>query len=275
MDFLLNAIPHKNRNNIKTLLRHRQILVNGVAQTQFNYELIPDDTVIVKWNKSSETDVSTGIRIIHEDKYFYVAHKDAGILTYPIKQDTSASVYSKLLHYAKRKNPRVRLYLVKSLDKDSSGLVMFAKGDKNQTPLIEAINATASFTYHAILEGPLKTGTKGENSIRTYESKAFKMHFTNDPKADKFVCDYEVGNANTQYSALRFVTKGAESKHQIRMHALDLGFPIVGDKKYGSLASPIKRLALHRSRISFTNPFSKVQESFECAKPRKFSRLIQ
>jgi 23S rRNA pseudouridine1911/1915/1917 synthase len=274
MEFLLVAISHKNRNNIKALLRHRQIMVNGAAQTQFDYELVPDDTVTVKWNKSSETDVSTGIRIIHEDKNFYVAHKDAGILTYPVKQDSSASVYSKLLHYAKRKNPRIRLYLVKSLDKDSSGLVMFAKGDKNQTPLIEAINASASFTYHAVLEGPLAKGDKGENSIRTYESKVFKMHFTNDPKAEKSVCEYEVGNTNQQYSSVRFVTTGSESKHQIRMHALDLGFPIVGDKRYGSVSSPIKRLALHRSRITFTNPFSKVKESFDCAKPRKFSRLI-
>lgn len=274
MDFLIAHLPHKNRNNIKSILKNRQVLVDGVVQTPFNFLLNTGEEVSIKWNKSADKDISTGIRLMHEDSNFYVVNKDAGILTYPIKQGLQVSVYSKLLHYAKRKNPKVRLYLVKSLDKDSSGLVIFAKSDKQQGPLIEAINATGEFIYSAVLEGPLENGSKGESDIRIYESKAFKMHFTQDPKSELFSCEYEVVNASKQLSAVRFVTKGNEAKHQVRMHALDIGYPVVGDKKYGSNSSPIKRLALHRNKITFTNPYSKMVEQFECAKPRKFSRLI-
>lgn len=273
MDFLIKKLDHKNRNNIKTLLKNRQVLVNNVIQTHFDFGLTDEDVVRIKWDKAADKDISTGLRLIHEDNNYYVLNKEAGLLTYPIKQGTQISVYSKLLHYAKRKNPRARLYLVKSLDKDSSGLVIFCKNDKAQTQLIEAINKTGMFTYSAILEGVIES-KKGKSAARIYESKAFKMHFTQDSAVEETYCDYELMAAKNNVSAVKFESKGNEAKHLIRMHALNIGYPIVGDKKYGSNMSPIKRLALHRNKITFQDPFSKEEKVFESAKPRKFSRII-
>ena len=274
MLFLIAQLPHKNRNNIKTMLKKRQVLVNGSAVTQFNYILKPGQEVELSSTRATEVKLMRGIVIMHEDKDLIIVNKNAGLLSMATDKEKRNTVYSMLSNYVKTEDPNNKIYIVHRLDRETSGLMMFAKNEKMQKLLQESWKQTvAERTYLAVIDNKLE---KPEGTVTSYlfESSAFIVYSSQNPeKGQLSITHYSTIKSNDYFSLLKLNLETGR-KNQIRVHLKDLEHPIVGDKKYGSTSNPIKRLGLHAWILAFTHPVTGKKYRFETSIPSSFLRLF-
>jgi 23S rRNA pseudouridine1911/1915/1917 synthase len=274
MKFLITILPHKNRNNIKTLLRDKQVVVNGEIVTQFNHLLEPGNVVEISNIKLSKEKSYQGFTIVFEDEYIVVIDKHAGILSIATDKEKTKTAYSMLSVHVKKQSPANKIFVVHRLDRETSGLLMFAKSEKTQRTLQESWHENVTEkTYLAVVEGQVKDN---EGTITSYikESKALISYSSQNPEhGEKAITHYQVLKRNKQYSLLKIELETGK-KNQIRLHMKDIGHCIVGDKKYGSNINPIGRVALHAWILTFKHPVTGEEMRFETALPRKFTRLF-
>jgi 23S rRNA pseudouridine1911/1915/1917 synthase len=274
MPFLLGSLKNKSRDNIKSLLRNKQVLVNGEPVTQFNHELQPGDQVNVRGERQADGIVARNMRIVFEDEHIIVIDKNAGLLSMASDNEKYLTAYNILSSYVKQQNPSNRIFIVHRLDRDTSGLMMFARSEKIQSLLQRdwKHNVTAR-TYVALVEGEV---AEPEGVVKSYifESKALVMHTTrNSEKGDLAITRFRKLKSNKEFSLLE-VTLETGKKNQIRLHMQELGHSIAGDKKYGASTSPIGRLGLHASVLAFIHPVTGKEMRFESKVPAKFRRLV-
>jgi 23S rRNA pseudouridine1911/1915/1917 synthase len=274
MKFLLVQLPDKNRNNIKSLLKHKQVLVDDKIITQFNHVLNPGQKVHFVSDRIATAKVFRGINIVFEDQYLIVIDKHAGMLSVAKDNEQNETAYSILSRHVKTFNPNNKIFVVHRLDRDTSGLMMFAKSQQIQKLLQEDWNNDIKErTYVALTHGQVE---KDEDIITSYlyESKALIVYSSQNPeKGDKAITHYRVIRSNAQYSLL-IVNLETGKKNQIRVHMQDIGHSIVGDKKYGSTGNPIGRLGLHACVLAFKHPITQELLSFETKIPKKFLMLF-
>ncbi|WP_337045205.1 RluA family pseudouridine synthase [Emticicia sp. 17c] len=273
--FLLKNIPNKSRNDVKVLLRDRHILLNEKPVTQFNYLLKPDQTVTIRWKKAPEEQKYKGLSIVFEDAHLIVIEKQEGVLSIATEKQKDNTAYSILSSHVKKQHPANRIFIVHRLDRETSGLMLFAKSERIQKLLQESWNDTIEErTYLAVTEGTVE---KEEDTITSYlvESKALIMYSSQNPAiGQKAVTHYQVLRKNARYSLLK-VNLETGRKNQIRVHAKDIKHPIVGDAKYGAKTNPINRLGLHAWVLAFTHPITKEKLRFETEVPFKFMKLFE
>lgn len=274
MKFLVEQLPHKNRNNIKTMLKKRQVVVDGKAETQFNHILKPGQIVELGTSPSPVTRQMRGVVIVHEDKDLIVVNKNAGLLSMATDKEKRETVYSMLSSYLKSQNKENKIFIVHRLDRETSGLMMFAKSKEMQELLQESWKQTiAERSYLAIIDGKLNP-PQGTYKSYLFESKVFIVHSTNDPeKGQEAITHYSTLKSNDRYSLLK-VNLETGRKNQIRVHLKDLEHPIVGDKKYGSTSNPIGRLGLHAWVLAFRHPVTGKKMRFETSVPGSFLKLF-
>ena len=212
--------------------------------------------------------------LLHEDKDIIVVEKPAGLLTVGTDRDKTRTVHYLLNDFVRKGNPksRNRVYVVHRLDRDTSGILLFAKNEPAKKFLQENWEHTEKH-YLAIVHGQL-AAKEGTISTHLVENSAYKVYSTPDPAKGKL--------SHTAYKVLK-ETKGLSlvdielitgRKHQIRVHFAEQGHPVDGDKKYGEGDSGSRRLALHARAITFTHPFSKRKMSFDTGMPVDFVRLF-
>jgi len=215
-----------------------------------------------------------GITILHEDKDILVVEKPCGLLTMGTERDKTRTVHTILNDYVRKGDPRSRnrVYIVHRLDRETSGILIFARSETAKTFLQEDWQNTDKF-YLTIVYGSL-TEKKGTISSYLAENSAFSVYSTPDPSTGKL--------SHTEYAVLKEF-KGLSlleihlltgRKHQIRVHLSEQGHPLVGDKKYGKRNDAYGTLALHARSISFTHPVSRKRLTFTTATPDFFSRLV-
>ncbi|HOO65358.1 MAG TPA: RluA family pseudouridine synthase [Bacteroidales bacterium] len=274
MPFLLSSLSNKSRDNIKSLLRNRQVLVNGEPVTQFNHELKPGDTVVISAARHTGGLMARNMRLVYEDEHLIVIDKNAGLLSMASDNEKYLTAYNILSTYVKSQKPSNRIFIVHRLDRDTSGLMMFARSEKVQSLMQRdwKRNVTAR-TYVALVEGKV---TEPEGIVKSYiyESKSLIMHSTNDPKkGDLAITRWRLLKSGSEYSLLE-VTLETGKKNQIRLHMQETGHSIAGDKKYGASSSPISRLGLHASLLAFIHPVTGKEMRFESKIPAKFRRMV-
>lgn len=274
MPFLLSSLTGKSRDNIKSLLRNRQVLVNGEPVTQFNHELKPGDTIVISAARHTGGLMARNMRLVYEDEHLIVIDKNAGLLSMASDNEKYLTAYNILSTYLKSQKPSNRIFIVHRLDRDTSGLMMFARSEKVQSLLQRdwKRNVTAR-TYVALVEGEV---TEPEGIVKSYiyESKALVMHSTPDPKrGDLAVTRFRLLKSGKEYSLLE-ITLETGKKNQIRLHMQEKGHSIAGDKKYGAMSSPIGRLGLHASVLAFIHPVTGREMRFESKVPAKFRRMV-
>lgn len=287
LPFLMEQLKNqKSRNAIKSLLAHNQVWVNQKLVRQFDYTLLPQSTVTIHWDKQrmEETIVKQTfkqkndlLRIIAEDEDYIVIDKAAGLLSIATGKEKIKTAFSLLSDYVKQQNPQNRIFVVHRLDRDTSGLMVFAKSTEAQTALqYDWKNNIDRRRYVAVVEGEMQTGDgTGKGIIRSYlrESKAFIVYSSPNPENGILaVTHYEILSATPEYSLMAFELETGR-KNQIRVHMQSIGHPIVGDIKYGGHPSPIKRLALHATELSFTNPISHQSYHLISPVPKAFYTL--
>ncbi|WP_163715621.1 RluA family pseudouridine synthase [Mangrovibacterium lignilyticum] len=274
MKFLIEQLPHKNRNNIKTMLKKKQVLVNGAAVSQFNHLLKSGNVVSLSRKPGPSAPKMNGIVVVHEDKDLIIVNKNAGLLTIATDKEKRQTVYSILSDYVKAQDSKNKIYIVHRLDRETSGLMMFAKSKEMKDLLQESWKQTiAERSYLALIDGQLNP-PEGTHKSYLFESKVFIVYSTQDPeRGQEAITHYSTLKSNDNYSLLK-VNLETGRKNQIRVHMKDLEHPIVGDKKYGSTTNPIGRLGLHAWVLAFRHPVSGKMLRFETSIPGSFLKLF-
>jgi len=215
-----------------------------------------------------------GLEILYEDKDILVVEKSAGLLTVGTAKDKVKTAFYVLTDYVRKgySKSRNRVFIVHRLDKDTSGLLIFAKSREVQLSLQKDWNNTEK-KYLAVVQGHF---SKKEDTITSYltENKAHVVHSTSDAKVGKLShTHYKVLQKTRMYSLLE-VNLVTGRKNQIRVHLAEQGHPVVGDKKYGEKHKGHKRLALHAKSITFKHPTNGKRLSFETIVPPNIERLM-
>ncbi len=237
------------------------------------YETILDN--MIKIERPPKKHQPRGLPILHEDKDIIVVVKRAGLLTIGTDREKSRTAHYLLNEYVRKGNPksRNRVYVVHRLDKDTSGVLIFAKSEQAKKFLQENWENTEKH-YLAIVHGRL---TDKEGTISSYlvENKAQRVYSTRDASKGKLShTAYKVSKESKRFSLVDIhILTGR--KHQIRVHFAEKGHPVAGDRKYENKDIGSKRLALHARSISFTHPFTHKLMTFDTGIPEDFIRLFR
>lgn len=210
--------------------------------------------------------------IIYEDKHIIVVNKPSGLFTISTEIEKERTLFHQVLVYLKQKHKSNKVFIVHRLDKDTSGLVLFAKTEKIKKYLQDNWNEVKR-EYIAIVNGKV---LKNNGVIESYlkETKTLFVYSTKNKKGKLAITEYENLFSNEQYSLLKIIIKTGR-KNQIRVHLNDIGYPIVGDKKYGNIKNKdIKRLCLHANYLEFFHPVTKDKLKLESKMPKVFDKLL-
>lgn len=275
MDFLMGSMPEKSRTTIKSYLAHKQVMVGSKSVSQFDHPLEPGDMVTISLGGKKEQETYKGLTILYEDKHIVVISKDSGLLSVATDREKAITAYNIVSYHIKKANPRNRIFVVHRLDKDASGVMVFAKSEEIQEKMQrEWQEAVMERTYSVVVEGRVE---QKEGTITSYlkENKALVMYSSQDPIDGQLaITRYRLVKQGNAYSLLD-VELETGRKNQIRVHMKDLGYPIAGDKKYGALTSPLGRLCLHARLLAFIHPVTGTEVRFEASVPRRFIALVK
>ena len=274
--FLIENLKKQSRTNIKTLLAKEQIVVNGQVVKQFNHILNEGDRVSVDWEKNRNDKTPKGIKIIYEDSSILVVEKESGILSISTEnKKNERTVYKLVMDYVKGKNPNDRVFIVHRLDKDTSGIMLFAKTEEIKMKFQENWKTMVKEReYAVIVEGVVKEKA-GEIKSYLKDNKAFVTYSLKDDKsgAKLAITNYRVVKSKGKYTYLKAWLETGR-KNQIRVHMSDIGHPVIGDKKYGAHTNPINRLGLHAHTLKFIHPVTEKEMFFTSPLPIEFKRVI-
>ena len=264
------------RTTLKRLLKYRSISINTKPADSHDHPLHPGDRISLSDEKKTTPVIAPkfGMHILYEDDAVLVIDKPAGLLTIGTEKERTKTAYYQLNEYLRERNPdkKERIFIVHRLDRDTSGLIVFAKTETAKRRLQENWNAVDK-RYLAIVEGVPK---KQEDTIAGYlnESSTLRVYESKDSRNAKYaVTKYRVLKSSRE-NALIEVTIETGRKHQIRVHVSGIGHPVAGDKKYGAETDPLKRLALHAYRLGFAHPLTKKRMDFESRPPHTFDTLM-
>ncbi len=287
MEFLLKKC-NTSRNNVKSLLVRKQVLVNGSVVTQYDFPLAKDDEVKLTrkpakgpaQRAAKPARPRVQLKIIYEDESFIAVDKPEGLLSVESDKDTECA-YGYLLQSMQSAGKNARPFVLHRIDKETSGALVFTKDIKLHSMLRMHWNdLVQTREYFAIVEGILseKTGT-----IISYlkENVNNLVYSTSDPTGQKAITHYEVVKESEKngYSLLK-VRIDTGRKNQIRVHMQEKGFPIVGDDKYGKkrdgtfVRNPLQRLGLHAAKIELIHPVTREVISFNAPLPPSFRTLF-
>lgn len=216
-----------------------------------------------------------GLKILHEDHDILVVDKTSGLLTVSNDAVKDVTAYHLLTDYVRKGNPksRNRIFIVHRLDRDTSGVIVFAKSEEAKLYLQEQWSVFEK-KYYALVHGSM-ADKAGEISSYLAESPTFRMYAVDDPQKGKFAkTGYKLIRESKNYSLLE-INLFTGRKNQIRVHLADKGCPVVGDKKYGEKQKGIKRLCLHSASLTIFHPYSKESMSFETTVPGYFNSLMK
>lgn len=275
MEHLSASMPDRKRTFIKQLLSHNQVAVNGRPESQFDLELQPSDSVKVNFTHEFKVFNNRRLKIVYEDDDIIVVEKGYGLLSMGNDKKPDNTAYSILRDYVKWTNPLNKIFIVHRLDRDTSGLMMFAKSMEAKEKMQHNWNnMVLNRVYVAVVEGE---PAEKEGTVKSYlvENSRYEVYSTDDPKKGQLaVTRYRTIQTNGKYSLLELELDTGR-KNQIRVHMHDLGRPISGDTKYGAEKSPLHRLALHAKTLRFIHPITRQIMDFSSRVPGGFMSITR
>ena len=265
---------HK-RSSLKAMMKYGQVAVNGVPTSQFDVTVQPGDEMSVNFTRPFVTFSHPRIRLVYEDDDIIVVHKGSGILSVGTDNRSDGTAYSIVRNYLKNKDPHLKLFIIHRLDRDTSGLMMFAKNiEAKEAMQHNWNNMVLSRTYVAVVEGKVE---EESGTVRSYlaETSQYEVYSTQNPEEGQLaITRYKRLDCRHGYSLIE-LSLDTGRKNQIRVHMKDLGHPIVGDRKYGAKSSPLRRMALHARTLRFVHPVTRKDMLFETPIPSRFLSLLK
>lgn len=275
MQFLMKIFPGRSRTSVKTLLAKKQIFVDDRLVSQFNFPLQTGMKVAISSEKGQREVKLKGVTIIYEDDDLIVIKKDAGLLSISTDKENETTAYSYLSNYVKEQNPDNQIYVLHRLDRETSGLMMYAKNFEAKGILQSNWQESVmERCYYAVVEGVVqkKSGTITSWLTENANYLVFSSPVPNG--GQKAVTHFTVLKTSRNYSLLKIKLETGR-KNQIRVHMQDIGHSVIGDKKYGSTRNPINRLGLHAYLIEFKHPVTEKIMHFETPLPKEFENIFK
>ncbi len=275
LEFLIQSMPDRKRTTVKDYLKHRQVMVDGVVTTQWDTAVETGSEVRVNTSREFQTFSNPRIKIVYEDDDIIVVNKGYGLLSVGTDSKRDGTAYSILRDYVKRVDPRQKLFIVHRLDQHTSGLMMFAKtAEAKETMQHNWNNMVLERRYVAVVEGGAPDPSEGIVRSRLAENSEHVVYVTDDAEAGReAVTEYRTLAARGNY-ALVELQLATGRKNQIRVHMQQIGHPIAGDRKYGAVTAPIRRLALHARTLRFVHPRTRRDMNFSTPVPASFKSLV-
>ena len=274
LDFIMSKFPDRSRNKLKSWIKHKNVEVNNKPETNPFFKILSGDKIEVYPGRVFEGRELKGISIVYEDDSLIVIYKPTGLLSVSANKP-SATAYSLLSDHIKAQDPKNRIFIVHRLDRETSGLMMFARNENVQRILQDNWKEMVfERKYIAVTSGVLN---RPEGTVTSYlvENKAMTVYSTNEPdKGQLAITHYKTLKRRKPYTLMEIVLETGR-KNQIRVHMGDLGHPIIGDKKYGSADNPFNRIGLHAWILGFTHPVTGEKMRFESDIPAEFLSLFK
>ena len=259
------------KKRVKQYLVHGAVYVNEDRVTQYNYPLVAGMKIMIDTNSKNSRNLP--FSIIFEDDHLLVVNKPSGLLTIATEKEKKRTLYHIVRDYVVSKNPHGRIFIVHRLDRDTSGIVLFAKDEKTKNQLQENWNDYVSLReYTAIVCGHPKEES-GQIVQYLKETKTNLVYVSPREDGKKAITNYSVLKTSEKYSMLK-VTIETGRRNQIRVAFASKKMPILGDKKYGE-KSKVNRLYLHANRLKIYYPVIKKDILFETSIPTEFKKMMQ
>lgn len=276
-NFLRAAFPQVNRTKVKQWLKFGSVLVNGRKQTRHDHPVAPGDTVEIR----TETETRAAallpptLKMVHEDKSLLVIEKPPNLLTIASIAEREKTAYAMLTNYVRGLNPRSRdrVWIVHRLDRETSGLIVFARTEAAKTALQQEWDAVEK-RYLAVVEGQPR---QDSGTLESFLDETNPHHVRSVPEGEhsrKAVTRFRVVRRAPELTLVE-LTLVTGRRHQIRVQLSGIGCPVIGDQKYGARTDPAKRLGLHACHLQFTHPDSGEPVEFHSPLPRALAKLVR
>jgi 23S rRNA pseudouridine1911/1915/1917 synthase len=274
--YLIASCPKMKRAKLLQWLKHGSIQVNGRFITRFNHPLQAGDMVLVHTKKEALADalLPPSIKVSFEDASLVVIEKSEGLLSIASETERRKTAYAFLTDYVRRDNPRSpeRVWIVHRLDRDASGLMVFAKTELAKRAM-QSHWYEADKRYLAVVEGH-PPADEGVLTSHLNESSPLKVYSAPPSEQTRHaVTTYRVVKRNTTRTLIELTLKTGR-RNQIRVQLADAECPIVGDRKYGARTNPARRLGLHASSLQFKHPSLGELVRFESFLPQDLAELV-
>lgn len=276
MQFVISQFPDAPRNDVKKWLKFGHLMINGIVTHAFDAPVEPGQWVELNVSRPYVVFSHPRMQIVYEDEDIIVVNKGYGLLsvgTGQLKKEETA--YDILKRYVKNVDPKNKIFVVHRLDRATSGLMLFAKNPEAQDAMQHNWkNMVLNRTYVAVLEGNLR---EDEGVVKSWlgETSQFEVYSSPEQREGLKLATtrFRVLKRGYGYTLVEF-SLDTGRKNQIRVHAKELGHPIVGDRKYGAKTSPINRLALHARTLRFAHPITRKDMKFETPIPSRFLKIV-
>lgn len=274
LNFLLNNVK-ESRSKIKATLQGRGIKVNGKTVTQFDFPVAKGTKINVsKTKRNNDKLKSRYVKIVYEDQYLVVIEKNIGILSMAAGHK-SLNVKAVLDDYFKKSRQRCTAHVVHRLDRDTSGLMIYAK-DMETEQILEHNWHDIVFDrrYVAVLSGEME---EDEGTIENWlkDNKAYVTYSSPVDNGGKYaITHFRTLDRTTEHSLVEFKLETGR-KNQIRVHSADMNHPVCGDVKYGNGDDPIHRLCLHAYMLCFYHPVTHQPMEFQTMIPAQFRHIFK
>jgi 23S rRNA pseudouridine1911/1915/1917 synthase len=268
LEVLTVLFPASSKNTLRSWVKEGRVFADNTVIKNSSVEILAGQTVTIG-KKTKE--IRRGIPILFEDEDIVVVDKPTGLLSVSTAFEKGETMFSLIKKYY----PSKKVCVVHRLDQDTSGVMVFALHEEaceRLKALFEVHNIERVYT--AVVEGCMSKDSGTWTSYQ-YEDSQYVVHETMDPeKGKKAITHYKVIDSSAKYSLLELRLETGR-KNQIRVHCQTAGHSVLGDKKYGAIANPLKRLCLHAHLLAFQHPFSKKPLKFESPAPQEFSNLLR
>lgn len=260
-----------SNKTIKNYIKNGMVTVNDKIVTNSSLLLSPGDKIEISYNKKKI--IEYDLDILYEDDYLIAINKPCGLLSISNEKEKEITAYRMVSDYVKKNSKHKFIFVLHRLDQDTSGVLVFAKNEKIRDKMQDNWNTIVKKRgYIAIVDGKLT----GSDTIHTYllENRQQFVYSSKNKEGKEAITHYSVIRNNSNYSLVQiFIDTGR--RNQIRVHLSELGYPIVGDKKYRCKTNPIKRLCLHANILEFIHPVTKKLIHIESEIPSEFKKIIK
>lgn len=272
LEYIINNVS-ESRSKLKATLQGRGIAVNGRMVTQFDYQLKAGDKIIISRHKKQNQFKSRYVKIVYEDRWLVVVEKNIGILSMAAGH-SSLNVKSVLDDYFLKSRQKCRAHVVHRLDRDTSGLMVYAKDIETEQILEHNWHQIVyDRRYVAVVSGEMEQDN-GTIANWLKDNKAYITYSSPTDNGGKYaVTHFQVLNRTTEHSLVEYKLETGR-KNQIREHSADMGHPVCGDVKYGNGDDPLHRLCLHAYMLCFTHPVTGEPMEFSTPIPTAFRSLF-
>ena len=264
----------KSRNNVKSLLSRRLVAVDGVPVSRFDTPLTPGQQVTILPASAPRAD-ALPFPLLYEDEHLIVVNKPAKLLSVATEKEKTRTAYRIVTDYVKSRRVGDRIFVLHRLDRDTSGVLMFARDAETKELFQSRWNETVTRRgYLAVVEGVPKPDRDTIRSWLVETGTHLSFSGKPGPNAKEAVTSYQVMKSGNGY-ALLDISIETGRKNQIRVHMKEQGHPVAGDRQYGARTNPIGRLCLHANELSFLHPATGKPVTFKAKMPRDFNRVFR